>query len=321
MCLILLAWQACEEHPLVVAANRDEFHARPAAPAAFWDERPAILAGRDLEARGTWMGISRSGRFAAVTNFRGAGEPRAAQSRGSLVSVFLDGTERPAKYVESLVERGSSYGGFNLLVTDGAELWWMSNRDGTPRKLDPGIYGLGNALLDGSFWPALLGARFRAGRHGAGNAALPALEPAPHPAVGDAGLEVLRALLHEAVRAIERQCMRLRRKHGLAVPAGARFIDQAREDQPADAAAAPRLQHRHAPDVPVGQQPRGPHGFPILQSQGVNRIAVHLVELDLPRHALFLDEHGKADRRRLRARFLPRQELDPDGGFHGVPKV
>ena len=148
MCLILLAWQACEEHPLVVAANRDEFHARPTAPAAFWDERPAILAGRDLEARGTWMGISRSGRFAAVTNFRGAGEPRAAQSRGSLVSVFLDGTEGPAKYVESLVERGSSYGGFNLLVTDGAELWWISNRDGTPRKLDPGIYGLGNALLD-----------------------------------------------------------------------------------------------------------------------------------------------------------------------------
>ena len=71
MCLILLAWRVPGRHPLVVAANRDEFHARPAAPATFWPDQPAILAGRDLEARGTWMGISRGGRFAAVTNYRG----------------------------------------------------------------------------------------------------------------------------------------------------------------------------------------------------------------------------------------------------------
>ena len=148
MCLILVAWKTSEDHPLVVAANRDEFHARPAASAAFWDDRPGILAGRDLEARGTWMGISRSGRFAAVTNFRGAREPRAAESRGSLVSGFLDGTRTPAGFVESLVEKGASYSGFNLLVTDGAELWWVSNRDGTPRRLEPGVYGLANALLD-----------------------------------------------------------------------------------------------------------------------------------------------------------------------------
>jgi uncharacterized protein with NRDE domain len=148
MCLILLAWRATQEHPLVVAANRDEFHARPAAPAAFWDDEPNVLAGRDLEARGTWMGISRDGRFAAVTNYRGAREPRAAESRGNLVSRFLGGTQKPHDYVRALAGKASSYSGFNLLVSDGTDLCWMSNRDGAPRRLEPGIYGLGNALLD-----------------------------------------------------------------------------------------------------------------------------------------------------------------------------
>jgi uncharacterized protein with NRDE domain len=148
MCLILLTWQGSSGHPLVVAANRDEFHARPAAPAAFWDDRPTILAGRDLEARGTWMGISRTGRFAAVTNFRGAREPRAAESRGALVARFLD-TESPAgQYVAEIQKQAAAYSGFNLLASDGRELWWMSNRDGEPRRLGPGIYGLANALLD-----------------------------------------------------------------------------------------------------------------------------------------------------------------------------
>jgi uncharacterized protein with NRDE domain len=84
MCLILLAWRSRPDFPLVVAANRDEFHARPAAPAAFWHDAPGILAGRDLEALGTWMGVSRGGRFAAVTNYRGAREPSAARSRGAI---------------------------------------------------------------------------------------------------------------------------------------------------------------------------------------------------------------------------------------------
>jgi uncharacterized protein with NRDE domain len=148
MCLILLAWRASGPHRLVVAANRDEFHARPAAPAAFWDDRPGILAGRDLEARGTWMGISRGGRFAAVTNFRGAREPRAAESRGALVTGFLESRSTPEAYVAALLPKADSYGGFNLLASDGAELWWMSNRDGAPRRLEAGIYGLANALLD-----------------------------------------------------------------------------------------------------------------------------------------------------------------------------
>lgn len=146
MCLILLAWRAHPELALAVAANRDEFHARPAAPAAFWEDHPALLAGRDLEARGTWMGVSRSRKFAAVTNYRGAKEPRAAESRGALVSRFLSNGSRPGEYIESL--KAGLYSGFNLLATDGAELWWTSNRDGAPRRLDPGIYGLGNTLLD-----------------------------------------------------------------------------------------------------------------------------------------------------------------------------
>jgi uncharacterized protein with NRDE domain len=146
MCLIVLGWRALPDHPLIVAANRDEFHARPASAAAFWPEQPAILAGRDLQAKGTWMGVSRSGRFAAVTNFRGATEPSAAHSRGSLVTGFLQGESAPETYLKGL--QGNRYSGFNLLVCDGKELWSMSNRDGPPRRLEPGIYGLGNTLLD-----------------------------------------------------------------------------------------------------------------------------------------------------------------------------
>jgi uncharacterized protein with NRDE domain len=147
MCLILAAWKTAG-HKLVVAANRDEFHARAAAPAAFWDDQPSILAGRDLEARGTWMGVSRSGRFAAVTNYRGAREPRAAESRGALVARFLEDGPAAADYVGLLAPRSSEYSGFNLLASDGEDLWWLSNRGGAPRRLEPGVYGLANALLD-----------------------------------------------------------------------------------------------------------------------------------------------------------------------------
>ena len=146
MCLIVLAWRVHAEHPLIVAANRDEFHARPAAPAAFWEDHPGILAGRDLEARGTWMGVSRSRKFAAVTNYRGAKEPRAVESRGALVSRFLVNGTPPSDYIHSL--KSTLFSGFNLLASDGDELWWMSNRGGEPRRLEPGVYGLGNTLLD-----------------------------------------------------------------------------------------------------------------------------------------------------------------------------
>jgi uncharacterized protein with NRDE domain len=146
MCLIVLGWRAHPEYPLVVAANRDEFHARPAARAAYWDDHPQVLAGRDLEARGTWMGVSRGGKFAAVTNYRGGAEPRAVESRGALVSRFLANGASPDAYIDDL--KASLYSGFNLLAADQKEMWWMSNRDGRPRRLEPGIYGLGNTLLD-----------------------------------------------------------------------------------------------------------------------------------------------------------------------------
>lgn len=137
------------EYPLVVAANRDEFHARAAARAQFWQDRPEILAGRDLQARGTWMGVSRGGKFAAVTNYRGAHEPSAPHSRGALVTGFLaNGTSSAAQYVEGVNTNSRQYSGFNLLAADRNELWWTSNRDSAPRKLAPGIYGLGNLLLD-----------------------------------------------------------------------------------------------------------------------------------------------------------------------------
>lgn len=152
MCLILVAWRKIEGYPLVVAANRDEYHARPAAPAAFWEDRPGILAGRDLEAMGTWMGVSRSGKFCAVTNFRGAREPSAAESRGALVSRYLGDGVPPSAYMSDVAGRASRYSGFNLLAADADELWWLSNRqhqpEGAPRRLPAGIYGLGNHLLD-----------------------------------------------------------------------------------------------------------------------------------------------------------------------------
>lgn len=143
MCLILLGWRVHDAWPVVMAANRDEFHGRPAARAAFWDDKPEILAGRDLQAGGTWLGVTRGGRFAVVTNYRGGTEPSAEESRGALVTQYLEGIP-----VSALAERKSAYSGFNLLAGDGEELWWLSNRDGAPRRLAPGWYGLGNLLLD-----------------------------------------------------------------------------------------------------------------------------------------------------------------------------
>jgi uncharacterized protein with NRDE domain len=148
MCLILVAWKVHADFPLVVAANRDEFHERSASPAAFWPDNPRILAGRDLQAKGTWLGVSRGGRFASVTNYRGGRDPAAAESRGALVSRFLANGTAPADYVSGL--KPSAYSGFNLFVADRNDLWWLSNRGNGARRLEPGCYALGNLLLDSS---------------------------------------------------------------------------------------------------------------------------------------------------------------------------
>lgn len=156
MCLILLAWQAHSSHPLVLAANRDEFFGRPTAAADYWIDEPNILAGRDLSAGGTWMGITRHGRFAALTNYREPGKNRPeAPSRGKLVSDFLVGSMSAASYLDELSPRADSYNGFNLLCGDIAdELWHFSNRiEGRqPNRVAPGIYGLSNHVLD-TPWP------------------------------------------------------------------------------------------------------------------------------------------------------------------------
>lgn len=153
MCLILVAWRVHPDYPLVVAANRDEFFARPTALATFWQDAPQLLAGRDLDAGGTWMGVTRNGRFAALTNFRDPAQNRTGTpSRGALVAEFLTANEAPQTYLQRIAARGGEYNGYNLLAGDGETLWWSSNMGGAPRQLTPGIYGVSNHLLD-TPWP------------------------------------------------------------------------------------------------------------------------------------------------------------------------
>ena len=149
MCLILFAYRVHPRYELVLAANRDEFYARPTAPMAYWEAFPEVLAGRDLQAGGTWLGISRSGRFAAVTNYRDptAVKPQ-APSRGALVGNFLTGRTPAAEYLMALSSSAHKYNGFNLLMRDAQGFYYYSNRNGAPRQLEPGIYGLSNHLLD-----------------------------------------------------------------------------------------------------------------------------------------------------------------------------
>lgn len=159
MCLIALAWKAHPEYPLVVAANRDEWRARPAAPAGWWEDHPEILAGRDLEAGGTWMGVTRGGRFCAVTNFRDPSDKRGtARSRGELVAQFLSGRQSPAGYCRDLVRRRADYNGFNLLAAEGDSLVYFGSREGEAREVEPGFHALSNHLLDEP-WPKVRRAR------------------------------------------------------------------------------------------------------------------------------------------------------------------
>ncbi|MGH8492930.1 MAG: NRDE family protein [Moraxellaceae bacterium] len=169
MCLIALAWQAHPDYPLVVMANRDEFYRRPTTPARFWPEAPRLLAGRDLAAGGTWLGVTRQGRFAALTNYRDPEAPAGERSRGLLVSSFLQGQDSAWDYAMQVAAEGPHYGGFNLLLGDGQALVVVSNRGTAPTRLSPGVHGLSNHLLD-TPWPKVKKAK--AGLE----QALPALE-------------------------------------------------------------------------------------------------------------------------------------------------
>ncbi len=151
MCLVILAIGQSADYPLILAGNRDEFHARPTAAARWWADKPDILGGRDLQAGGTWLALHRSGRFATVTNYRDA-EPVSPRflSRGFLVTEFLESDASPLDYVTAI--DGAAYAGFNLIVGDSDSAAYVSNRDAVARELGAGVYGLSNSLLDGPWY-------------------------------------------------------------------------------------------------------------------------------------------------------------------------
>lgn len=157
MCLAVLALQHVPGMPVLIAANRDEFHARPTETIHAWPGQPTIYAGRDLQAGGSWMGTTAAGRYALVTNYREVGAQRAdAISRGELVEAYLRGTESAAQYAARVHAAGARYNGFNLIVGDLHTAWYCSNRDaGSPRRLAPGVHAVSNHLLD-TPWPKLV---------------------------------------------------------------------------------------------------------------------------------------------------------------------
>lgn len=153
MCLIVVGWRVHPDFPLVVAANRDEFLARPAQPAHWWSDAPDLLAGRDLEGGGTWMGLTRQGRFAALTNYRDPARHRpGAPSRGMLVRGCLTSDATPQEALREVAKRSADHVAFNLLVSDGADLAIHESTNGSVRTLDAGIHGLSNHLLN-TPWP------------------------------------------------------------------------------------------------------------------------------------------------------------------------
>ena len=204
MCLIVFAKDAHPDYPLVFAANRDEFYARPTAAAHFWEEAPDVLAGRDERAGGTWMGITERGRWAAVTNVRTPEEidtPKpAAPSRGALVANYLKGEDELAAYMEGIVP--ARYNGFNLLAGTPERLLYLSNygaggvQEAGAQEVAAGIHGLSNAHLD-TPWPKVERMKKRFAASLSESAVEPAAlldllrdpEPAPDAALPDTGVE------------------------------------------------------------------------------------------------------------------------------------
>lgn len=173
MCLIVLAYRAHPDYPVIIAANRDEFYARPTAPLKPWGDDAGIVAGRDLEEGGTWMGLSRRGRLAAVTNFREPDRQMAdAPSRGHLTGDYLKGSENLNQYLNKISSSCHKYNGYNLILSENNRWVYTSNRGGPARDLEAGIHGLSNHLLN-TPWPKvkrscqavenLLGSRRRPG--------------------------------------------------------------------------------------------------------------------------------------------------------------
>ena len=154
MCITLFAYDVHPKYKLILSNNRDELQVRPTATADFWNDTPSILAGRDLTAKGTWLGINRNGRLGNITNYRDFRIPQKenAPSRGDLPTQFLNDQISAEEYLERLAPEAEAYNGFSILLGDGDHLAWFSNMEGEVRTLDAGIYGFSNALLD-TPWP------------------------------------------------------------------------------------------------------------------------------------------------------------------------
>ncbi len=149
MCLIVFALNQHKDYKLIFAANRDEFYNRPSSPAKFWDHYPNLLAGKDLKEGGTWMGITKQGTFAAITNYRDLSSLKLnAPSRGYIVKNFLVNDYSMESFSEYLINTGSSYNGFNLLYGNVDKLFYFSNYNNVDKKIERGIHGLSNHLLD-----------------------------------------------------------------------------------------------------------------------------------------------------------------------------
>lgn len=161
MCLIVFSYQQHSNYDLILAANRDEEYQRPTRQAQFWDLDPAILAGKDLRANGTWMGINKQGHFSALTNFRDPNiQKEDPPSRGQLVYNFLSQKKPPKRYLQEVQKRAQEFMGFNLLAGTIDQLGYYSNQQNTIKLLDPGVYGLSNHLLD-TPWPKVEKAKNR----------------------------------------------------------------------------------------------------------------------------------------------------------------
>ncbi|HQG95854.1 MAG TPA: NRDE family protein [Smithellaceae bacterium] len=156
MCLIIFAYDVHPSYKLVLAANRDEFYDRPSASADFWKDYPDLLAGRDLKEKGTWLGITRQGKFAAITNYR---DPASfmfdAKSRGKLVKDFLGGKNNAEEFIKKISRQDAKYNGYNLILQDSGGFYYYSNRGGEKQKITAGIHGLSNHLLN-TPWPKVV---------------------------------------------------------------------------------------------------------------------------------------------------------------------
>lgn len=160
MCLLFFAVNHHHSYRLVIAANRDEYYHRPTETARFWDDAPHVLGGRDLDQGGTWLGITRNGRWGAITNYREVGANQFSNSRGHLIRDFLVGEDAADEFIDKIQRRSGRYAGFNLIVGDPKNVFYFSNRGGDPQVCNEGVYGLSNHLLD-SPWPKLTSGKDR----------------------------------------------------------------------------------------------------------------------------------------------------------------